>query len=242
MKFTDTGIIISQKNYSENSAIVKIFSQNHGIYRGFVNSPKSKKNQAIFQIGNLISFEWRCRNEDGLGNFYYSDLIKSFAAKIIFDRLKLSCCSSIFSIIESCFLEHENHHDLFNKMQEFLYKISSEKSDQKSFVGDYIKLELQILKALGYGVDLSSCVVTDSTANLVFVSPKSARAVSFEAGKEYKDRLLKLPPFLLAENDNIEDDHLRDGLKLSGYFLEKFVFAERGAKPQSRSHIELSYK
>lgn len=246
MKFTDSGIIISIKSYSENSAIVKIFSQNHGIYCGFVNAPKSKKNQAVFQIGNLISFEWRCRNEEGLGNFYYTDLIKSFAAKIIFDRLKLSCCSSLFSIIESCFLERENHHNLFTKIHNFLLKISQDNISKTSFLTDYIKLELKILKTLGYGIDLSSCAVTDSTDDLVFVSPKSARAVSFEAGKAYESRLLKLPQFLLAENDNmpinIEDSHLHEGLKLSGYFLEKYVFAEKGIKPSSRAHIELTVR
>ena len=242
MKFTDIGIIISQKSYSENSAIVKIFSQNHGIYCGFVSAPKSKKNQAIFQIGNLISFEWRSRNEEGLGHFYYSDLVKSFAANIIFDRLKLSCCTSIFSIIESCFLERENHHNLFTKIHNFLLKISDEKVSKESFVVDYIKLELKILKVLGYGLDLSSCAVTNSVDDLVFVSPKSARAVSLDVGRPYEHLLLKLPPFLLAENDNITDLHLHEGLKLSGYFLEKFVFAEKGIKPQSRANIELAMK
>lgn len=242
MKFTDIGIIISQKSYSENSVIVKIFTQNHGIYCGFVSAPKSKKNQAIFQIGNLISFEWRSRNEEGLGHFYYPDLIKSFSAQIIFDRLKLSCCSSLFYIIENCFLERENHHNLFVDIHNFLLKISQNHKSKNFFIEDYIRIELKILETLGYGIDLSSCVVTNSTTDLVFVSPKSARAVCFEMGKPYENLLLKLPPFLLttiAENDNIADKHLCDGLKLSGYFLEKFIFAEKKLRPSSRSNIEL---
>ncbi len=272
MKFTDQGIIISQKNYSENSLILKVFSQNHGIYRAFVSGSKSKKNQSIFQIGNLISFEWRSRNEDGLGQFYYVDLVKSFTAKIIFDRLRLSCCSSLFSIIDSCFLEREEQQDLFNKLHNFLKQISNDAAEKKSFIASYIKLELKILETLGYGIDLSSCVVTNSTENLVFVSPKSARAVSLEAGEPYKNLLLKLPAFLLAENSiekrgvkndneaenfnsrnaesaekeleenhkNLANNNLQDGLKLSGYFLEKFIFAERGLRPANRSNIELA--
>ncbi len=242
MKLSDIGIIISQKNYSENSAIIKIFSQNHGIYRGLVSAPKSKKKQAIFQIGNLISFEWRSRNEEGLGHFYYPDLVKSFSANIIFDRLKLSCCSSLFSIIETYFLERENHRDLFVKIHNFLLQISSDQVAIKSFIADYIKLELKILKTLGYGIDLSSCAVTNETTSLVFVSPKSARAVSLEAGRPYENRLLKLPPFLLAKNDNVEDLHLYEGLKLSGFFLEKYVFAEKNIRPASRANIEVELK
>ena len=256
MKFNDSGIIISQKNYSESSAIIKVFSSNHGIYSGFVSNLKSKKNQAIFQIGNLISFEWRARNEDSLGHFYYVDLVKSFTTKIIFDRLKLSCCSSLFSIIDSCFLERENHHVLFAKLHNFLLKISNdsgENSKKNSFLIDYITLELKILEVLGYGIDLSSCVVTNATTNLAFVSPKSARAVSFEAGKQYENVLLKLPQFLLTKDDledgikdpandedniKISNSHLQEGLKLSGYFLEKYVFAEKNVRPASRSNIE----
>jgi len=263
MKFSDNGIIISQKKYSENSAIIKVFSKENGIYSGFVSNLKSKKNQAIFQIGNLISFEWRARSEDGLGHFYYVDLVKSFTAKIIFDRLKLSCCSSLFSIIDSCFLERENHCNLFTKIYNFLLKISDENISKNVFLTDYISLELKILEVLGYGIDLSSCVVTNATTNLTFVSPKSARAVSFEAGKRYENLLLKLPQFLLTQyhsqdlvsadlanhipandEDNlqnyqeIKDSHLQDGLRLSGYFLEKYIFAEKNIRPASRLNIE----
>lgn len=238
MKFNDNGIIISCRKYSENSLILKLFTQNHGIYRGFVNSQKSKKTQAIFQIGNLISFEWRSRTEDGLGQLCYLDLVKSYTPKIIFDKLKLSCCSSIFAILDNCFLEREEQNILFEKLQNFLQKISSSPDDKSEFLADYIKLELEILKTLGYGIDLSSCVVTDSVDNLVFVSPKSARAVSFDAGKDYENKLLKLPQFLLAQNDNFDHSHLYDGLKLSGYFLEKFIFSQNNIRPASRINIE----
>jgi len=238
MKFSDTGIIISQKNYSENSIILKLFTKQHGVFRGFVNSYKSKKTQAIFQVGNLISFEWRSRIEEGLGQFHYLDLIKSYGSRIIFDKLKLSCLSSLFSIIDSCFIEREEHEELFDAALEFLKKISDESSDKKDYLADYIKLELNILKSLGYGIDLSSCVVTESYENLTYVSPKSARAVSFEAGKPYADKLLKLPSFLIAQNDNIESSHLSEGLKLSGFFLEKFIFAERNVRPANRGSIE----
>ena len=64
MKFNDEGIIISQKKYSENSLIVKVFSRHHGIYRGFVKSAKSSKDKVIFQIGNLISFELKIKNNE----------------------------------------------------------------------------------------------------------------------------------------------------------------------------------
>ncbi len=226
MKFVDQGIIISIKKYSENSLIVKVFSQNHGIYSSFVKSAKSSKDRLNFQIGNLISFEYRARLEENLGQFYAIDLVCCYCSKIMFDRLKLDCVKSLFAIVESCFLEREEHKLLFDELNYFLQKITDENIDKKDFLASYIKLELKILETLGYGIDLSSCVVTNSTKNLSFVSPKSAQAVSFEAGKAYEKKLLKLPPFLIAES-NYDDHHLFDGLKLSGYFLKKFIFDEK---------------
>ena len=76
-------------------------------------------------------------------------------------------------------------------------------------------------------MDLSSCVVTNSKVDLAFVSPKSARAVSFEAGKAYESKLLKLPNFLVDDVTDYDESHLLDGLKLSGFFLEKFLFSEK---------------
>lgn len=225
MKFNDYGIIISVKRYGENSAVLKVFSQNHGIYRGFVRSIKSSKDKVNYQIGNLISFEYRSRNSENLGQFFAVDLAKSYCSKIMFDSLRLACSTSVFSIIDSAFLEREEHLVLFEKLQNFLQKLSDENSPKKDFLADYIRLELKILEVLGYGIDLSSCVVTEAENDLAFVSPKSARAVSYSAGKAYESKLLKLPNFLVKDEDH-DGEQIIDGLKLSGFFLEKFLFED----------------
>ncbi len=238
MKFSDHGIIISIKKYGENSAIIKVFSQHHGIYRAFVKSVKSSKDKTTYQIGNLITFEYRSRLEDNLGQLFSVDLAKSYAAKIMFDSLRLACVNSLFSMIDAIFLEREEHQSLFVELQNFLQKLTIENSEKKDFLADYIKLELKILETLGYGIDLTSCAVTETAENLAFVSPKSARAVSYEIGKPYQNRLLKLPPFLLGEEIH-DENQLQDGIKLSGFFLEKFVFEE---KSQSHKNTKLLHR
>lgn len=233
MKFSDLGIIISLKKYGENSAIVKVFSQQHGIYRGFVKSIRSSKDKVNFQIGNAVSFEYRTRIEENLGQFFAVDLVRSYCSKMMFDRLRLSCATSVFSIIDSVFLERENQQMLFEKLRDFLQKLSDENCQKKEFLADYIRLELQILTTLGYGIDLSSCAVTASENDLAFVSPKSARAVSYHVGQPYENRLLKLPNFLVSTEDH-DENQLIDGLKLSGFFLEKFVFDEKNPEQKKR--------
>lgn len=243
MKFNDCGIIISIKKYSENSAIVKVFSQHHGIYRGFVKSIKSSKSRTIYQVGNLISFEFRSRIEENLGSFFAVDLVKSYCAKIMFDALKLNCVNSLFSMVDELFLERENHRDLFEEIQNFLQKISRDDVSPNEFLADYVRAELLILQVLGYGIDLSSCAATNSTVDLVFVSPKSARAVSLEAGKPFQNKLLRLPEFLHKDSAEIDEKNLLDGLELSGFFLQKFLFAERKSpKISYRDNIKQKLK
>ena len=95
-----------------------------------------------------------------------------------------------------------------------------------------------ILESLGYGIDFSCCVVTNSRVNLAFVSPKSAHAVSLEAGEKYSHKLLKLPNFLLEEKlQNVENNQLIDGLKLSGFFLKKFLFLDDFDKNKQQNSL-----
>ena len=233
MKFSDCGIIIDVKKYGEKSLIVKIFSENHGVCRGFIKFANSKKFTNIFQIGNLVSFEHHARIEDSLGGFSNIDLIDNNCAKFIFDKLRTNCAKSIISIVNDHFLEIENFNLLFNKLANFLQNLGDEKITNSQIIANYIKLELLILEGLGYGIDFSCCVVSNSKINLAFVSPKSAHAVSYEAGLPYANKLLKLPPFLNLEFANQEnndeflvDYHLVDGLNLSGYFLNKYLFID----------------
>ena len=110
---------------------------------------------------------------------------------MMFDKLRLDCVRSIFSIIDGVFMERENHQELFEKLQEFLQKLSNDNSQKTDFLANYVKLELEILKTLGYGIDLSCCAVSEETEDLAFVSPKTARAVTAKIGEPYKNKLLK---------------------------------------------------
>lgn len=224
MKFSDQGIIIDIRSYGENSAIVKLLTKDHGICRAFVKSAKSKKAAAIYQIGNLVSFEYRSRIDDNLGSLFAVDLECSYMANIMFEKSKLDCVRCLFFIIDKAFWESEVQDILFTQLDEFLTDIAAENINFDKIVADYIRLELSILNILGYGVDLTSCAVKESNINLAFVSPKSARAVSYDVGLPYAAKLLPLPAFLIADCKKLEPQDLTNGLKLSGYFLAKHIF------------------
>ncbi len=215
------GIIISLRKYSESALVVKVLSHNHGLYSGFIRGGTSSvKNRAIYQNFNLIDFEWSSRIEDNLG-FFKIELKKSYLGEIISSPIKLSAVGAISAIIEHNILEREPHPELFEGLSDLLKDL---KLDDKIFLAEYIKFEIELLKNLGYGIDLSSCAATGTEENLHFVSPKSARAVCFEAGEKYQDKLFLLPKFLLENGETkIEKEDLLNGLKLSGFFIEKYL-------------------
>ncbi|MGE3149697.1 MAG: DNA repair protein RecO, partial [Pseudorhodoplanes sp.] len=102
-----------------------------------------------------------------------------------------------------------------------------------------VRFELHILSELGFGLDLLSCAASGATADLAFVSPKSGRAVSRLSGEPWRDRLLKLPDFLLEETDVAPSaQDLVDGFALTGFFLARHVLEPRGLPlPDVRAHF-----
>jgi DNA repair protein RecO (recombination protein O) len=103
----------------------------------------------------------------------------------------------------------------------------------------YVKWEVGLLGDLGFGLDLSECAATGTTEDLIYISPKSGRAVSSNGGMAYKDRLLPLPGFLLSPSHRANDmDDIAQGLRLTGFFLNRHAYHENGRnQPDSRSRF-----
>jgi DNA repair protein RecO (recombination protein O) len=101
-----------------------------------------------------------------------------------------------------------------------------------------VRWELLLLQELGFGLDLSECVATGGDSELVYVSPRSGRAVSREAGQPYDAKLLKLPAFLREDDAASDESDLLSGFALTGYFLERDVLAPHGlAMPETRERL-----
>ncbi|HEY2836065.1 MAG TPA: DNA repair protein RecO C-terminal domain-containing protein, partial [Rhizomicrobium sp.] len=103
----------------------------------------------------------------------------------------------------------------------------------------YVRWEAGLLDALGFGLDLSECAATGATAGLIYVSPRTGRAVSQSAGLDYAARLLPLPAFLLGAAEAPDLAATRAGLKLTGYFLLERVLQPHGREmPQARTRLD----
>ena len=234
MRWGDKGLVISVKKYGENSLILHLLTKDHGVHAGLVKYSSTKKSGHIYELGNILSVEWTGRLEEQLG-FYKSELEKSYLYSIINNSLKLDALNSICSMLSMFLPERQVNSKLY---QETLVIIKHLSNNDILWVSRYVQWELLLLSELGYGLDLSQCVVTGEIENLKYVSPKSGRAVSELGAGKWIKKLLILPKFLLKFNSNATDnEELNYGIKLTTFFLNRYV-ASIGLKlPESRDRF-----
>ncbi len=236
MQWADAAIILSSRKYGESSAVVRVLAREHGVFAGVVRGANSKNNRGIIQAGNVVSANWQARLSNQLGSFKI-ELLEAHAAHIMQDSAKLAALSSACAIVETALPERHPYPKIFAAFHELLHSLTAI-SPTHDWQHDYIKFELSLLAESGYGLDLSECAADGVTQDLIYVSPKSGRAVCNGCGEPYKDKLLPLPGFLTGNSH----DHLKEilaGMELTGYFLENSLLAPHGSKmPPARLRLQ----
>lgn len=231
MDWQDEGVILTVRRHGESGAVVSLLTRSHGRHPGLVHGATSKANRGMLQPGNQVTAVWRGRLSEQLGTFRLEPL-KSYAADAMADADRLAALASACALCEAALPERQPHGAAHEALMALLEALPSE-----SWPSVYVHWELALLRALGYGLDLGSCAATGATEGLAYVSPKSARAVSLEAGQPYGDRMLPLPGFLVAGGEG-RGREIFDGLRLAGFFLERHVFAPlRQGLPAARSRL-----
>jgi len=237
MEWTDDGIVLSARRHGETSAIVTLMTRMRGIHAGLARGGGGKRAQGIYQPGNRVSARWRGRLAEHLGTLT-CELTSAAAATLLDDPIRLAGLSSACAVCEKALPEHQPHGPIYEGLNGLLGALVNNGSGNDSWGSAYVKWELGLLGELGFGLDLSCCAATGETENLTHVSPKSGRAVSAAAAAPYRERLLPLPRFLLADGAVGGPIEVADGLKLTGYFLHTHVFAAHGAElPPARKRL-----
>lgn len=228
MEWTDEGLLLSTQPHGENAMVVTLLTAEHGRHAGLVMGGQSQKNQPLLQTGNLLNARWRARLLDHLGN-YTLEPVTPFAARWLHDPEILALIASACAVAEASLPERQPMPGVFASLCA-LFALQ----DRDLWTPAYIKWEMGLLKALGYGMDLSCCALSGATQGLAYISPRTGRAATAEAGQPYAEKLLPLPAFLcgVMEWDDID---LFNGLALTGHFLSRHVFAH----PQNRRLVPL---
>ena len=232
MEWNDQGIVLSARRHGETSAIVTLLTAAHGVHAGLVRGGSSPKAGGALQPGNMVSATWRARLAEHLGAFK-CELTRAFAAPLLDDPLRLAALSSACAVAEFSLPERHPYLSVYNALSALLEALEGD-----AWPSLYVRWELALLGDVGFGLDLESCAATGGNDQLAYVSPKSGRAVSVSAAEPYKKSLLPLPSFLLKEGAAGDAREVADGLKLTGHFLNRHVFAQKNcAEPPARSRL-----
>jgi DNA repair protein RecO (recombination protein O) len=232
MDFSDEGILLSARPLGEANAIAELLTSHHGRHLGLVRGGRSRRLRPLLQPGNVLSVTWRARLSEHLGGFTV-ELIDPRAARVLDDEAALAAIGSLTALAKHL-PERDPHAELYRGSLEVLQALD----DGSRWPALLVRWELMLLQDLGFGLDLSECAATGTDLDLVFVSPRSGRAVSRDAGQPYCDRLLKLPRFLLEEGEAPSPEDVAAGFALTGHFLERDVLSPQGlALPQARERL-----
>jgi len=233
MEWIDTAIVLQIRPHGETSAVAEFFTRGQGRHLGLVRGGRSRRLRPLLQAGNLLKAHWRARLADQLG-FFVVELAEPFAALALDDRLALAGIGTLTALAR-LLPERDAHPELFELAVLLLHHLG----EPQLWPQLLARWEMQLLAELGFGLDLDACAATGSADDLIYVSPKSARAVSAAAGEPYKHLLLPLPAFLKHPTAaDASPAQIHDALTLTGFFLEQHVLAPRGLTfPEGRRHL-----
>ncbi|MEA2759547.1 MAG: repair protein RecO [Methylobacteriaceae bacterium] len=222
MDWQDRGLIIGVRKHGETSVILEVLTGEHGRHMGLVRGGRSRAMQPILQAGNSVDLTWRARLEEHLGTFVVEGE-RLRAADLMQSALGLHGLHHLAGLLR--LLPERDPHPRLWRVAEVL---ADRLDDAALAPALMLRFEFALLAELGFGLDLTECTLTGATEDLIYVSPKSGRAVGRTAGEPWRDRLLPLPVFLLTEQHDADADQLSDAFRLLEHFLTRDVLAPRG--------------
>ena len=226
MNWDDTGFLISKNRYNENSLISEFYTKNHGKISGIIFGGTSKKIRNYLQIGNQLYLNYNSKSENKLG--YFKLEIQKVYSPIFFENSqKLSCINSAMNLIRLLTAESQSNIKIFDLIEKFYLILSNDK-----WLRNYIFWELELLKAIGFDLELDNLVTKE------LLNDKIVYVVKSKTEKKI------IPNFLIDKRIIVNDlKTLLNGLKLVSDFLEKTVLKPNNLKyPISRTQFINSLK
>lgn len=219
MEWVAPAIVLDLRPLGEGGLVASVLTEDHGRHAGLARGGASRAQAAIWQPGNLVQARWVARLSEQLGSFS-AELVHPGAALAMEDPLALAMLASACAVADGALPERERHPAVFEALLHLILRLP----EGAAALPDLVRFEMLLLRAVGFGLDLSRCTVSGTTEGLAFVSPRTGRAVAADAAGVWGGRLLRLPRFLLdADGPSMADDWI-DGLRLTAHFLARDAF------------------
>ncbi|MEG6509542.1 DNA repair protein RecO [Methyloligella sp. 2.7D] len=232
MDWRDDAIVLSVRPLGEANVIAEMLTAEHGRHLGLVRGGRSRRLRPLLQPSNHVHITWRARLAEHLGSMTV-ELIDANAAGVLDDPVALAAIESLTSMAR-LLPERDPHPALYRSA----LAVFANLDEREIWPAQLVRWELDFLGDMGFGLDLSACAATGVTDALTYVSPRSGRAVSAEAGEPYAEKLLPLPAFLRDAQVEVTANDLSSGFELTGFFLDRHIFGPQGvAMPQARERM-----
>ena len=221
MNWDDKAYLVSKNRYSENSIIAEVFTENHGKISGIIFGGTSKKIKNYLQIGNKIYVNYNSKSVTRIG-YFKIEILKALTPLYFDENQKLSCITSAMHLIKLLTAEAQSNKEIFKLIDKFYEILTSDNWIQK-----YVFWELELLKLLGYDLELKNMAEKEIIDNEINYFVKSST--------EKKS----IPNFLIDENNtDVNLNNLLKGLKLVSDYLEKSILKPNNLNlPTSRTHF-----
>ena len=221
MNWDDSAYLVSKNRYSENSIIAEVFTENHGKISGIIFGGTSKKIKNYLQIGNKIYVNYNSKSVTRIG-YFKIEILKALTPLYFDENQKLSCITSAMHLIKLLTAEAQSNKEIFKLIDTFFEILTYD-----NWIQRYIFWELELLKLLGYDLELKNMVekeIIDSEINY-FVKSSTEKKI--------------IPNFLIDESNlDVNLKNLLKGLKLVSDYLEKSILKPNNLNlPTSRTHF-----
>ncbi len=215
-------IVCAVRAHGEHGAIARLLTPDHGLVAGYVRGGRSRAMRPVLLPGNAVKAEFRARTEDQLAGLTVE--LAHSRAPLHAEPLPAAAIDWSCALTAVALPEGTPFPALYQALDGVLAAVEAAPA-ARGWAAALVRYELLLLAELGFGLDLSRCAAGGQADDLTHVSPRSAAAVSREGAIGYEERLLPLPPFLLAGGSG-DWGQVIDGLKLTGFFLERSVLTD----------------
>lgn len=215
-------LVCATRSHGEHGAIARLLTPDHGLLAGYVRGGRSRAVRPVLLPGNVVKAEFRQRSEAQLAGLTVE--LDHSRAPLLSEPLPSAAIDWVCALTAAALPEGTPYPALHEALDGVLGAVEAAPA-ARGWAAALVRYELLLLAELGFGLDLTRCAATGASGELAYVSPRSAAAVSREGAVGYEERLLPLPGFLLAGGTG--DWHaILDGLRLTGFFIERSVLTD----------------
>ena len=218
-------IVCAVRAHGEHGAIVRALTADHGLVAGYVRGGRSRRLRPVLMAGNLVRASFRARTAEQLAALTVEPV--ESRGGLLGEPLAAAAIDWVTALAAAALPEAQPYPMLYQALDGVLAAVVAAPA-ARGWAAALVRYELLMLRELGFGLDLSACVATGARDDLAFVSPRSGGAVSRAGGADHAERLLPLPAFLIAGGAG-DWPALLDGLRLTGFFLERDLLHGRAA-------------